>query len=114
MNLFTSKTPRSLENKLKLLGFELLDLLLIFLYLSMSNLVFGQTSLKAPLVYVGSLVLAITLYFAKRGKPDNYLQDKLSSLVSPNIFSANLPDTKYQSYLKREIYEQAKFSYQKN
>ena len=103
----TSQTPRSLENKLKLLGFELLDLLLIFLYLSISNLVFGQTTLKLPIVYIGSLTLAITLYFTKRGKPDNYLQDKLQSLTNPSLFSANLPDTKYQPYFERETYEKS-------
>ncbi len=105
VSLFTSKTPRQLENKLKLLGFELIDLLLIFLYLSISNLLFGQTTLKIPLVWLGTLVLAIILYFAKKGKPDNYLSDKLSSLVNPSTFSANLPDIKYQLYFKRNAYE---------
>ena len=108
MNSFISKTPRQLESKLKLLGFELIDLLLIFLYLSISNLLFGQTALKLPLVYIGSLTLALTLYFAKKGKPENYLSDKLSNLVNQSIFSANLPDTKYQPYLKREMYEKTK------
>lgn len=105
MQLLTSKTPRQLENKLKLLGFELIDLLLIFLYLSTSNLLFGQTTLKIPLVYLGTLTLAITLYFAKRGKPENYLQDRFQSLINPSLFSANLPDIKHQPYFKREIYE---------
>ena len=103
-----TKTPRQLENKLKLLGFELIDLLLIFLYLSISNLLFGQTDLKIPLVWLGTLTLAITLYFTKRGKPERYLSDKLSNLVNPSFFSANLPDIKYQPYFKRETYEKTK------
>ncbi len=106
MSLLTSKTPRQLEGKLKLLGFELIDLLLIFLYLSISNLLFGQTTLKFPIVYIGSITLAITLYFTKKGKPENYLQDKLQSLTNPSTYSANLPDTKYKPYFKRESYEQ--------
>ena len=108
MSRSNSKTPRQLQNKLKLLGFELIDLLLIFLYLSISNLIFGQTTLKIPLVYIGSLALALTLYLTKRGKPENYLQDKLLNLVNPSLFSANLPDTKYQPYFKREMYEKTK------
>ena len=108
VSLLNSKTPRQLQSKLKLLGFELIDLLFVFLYLSISNFIFGQTTLKPPLVYIGSLALALTLYFTKRGKPENYLQDKLSNLVNPSLLSANLPDTKYQPYFKRETYEKTK------
>ena len=113
MSFLISKTPRQLEGKLKLLGFELIDLLLIFLYLSISNLLFGQTTLKMPIVYIGSITLAITLYFAKKGKPENYLQDKIQSLINPSTYSANLPDTKYQPYFKRENYEKRPNSPQK-
>ncbi len=106
MNLLISKTPRNLESKLKLLGFELIDLLLIFVYLSISNLLFGQTSLKTPMVYIATIALSAILYFVKKGKPDNYLSDLISSLINPNIFCANLPDKEYQPYFKRESYEQ--------
>lgn len=104
MDFLISKTPRSLDNKLKLLGFELLDILLIFLYLSISNLLFGETNLKIPLVWLGTIALAITLYFTKKGKPDNYLNDKISSFLTPNVFSANLPNIKYEPYFKRKRY----------
>lgn len=106
MSKIISKTPRSLENKLKLLGFELLDLLLIFMYLSISNLLFSQTSLKLPMVWIGTLVLASILYFVKRGKPEGYLQDMLSDFVKPSTFSANLSQNDYQSYLKRGLHEE--------
>ncbi len=106
MNLLISKIPRSLESKTKLLGFELADLLLIFLYLSISNFLFGQTSLKLPLVYIGTIAISLTLYLTKKGKPENYLQDKLSYILNPSIFSANLSDKQYKPYFKREIYEQ--------
>lgn len=98
MPLLTSPTPRTLENKLKLLGFELLDLLLIFLYLSISNLLFGQTSFKLPLVWIGTLILTIILYFVKKDKPENYIGDALSNLINPNIFSANLSQKNYITY----------------
>ncbi len=105
MNILTSSTPRQLQNKTKLLGFELADLLLIFLYLSISNFLFSQTSLKPPLVYIGTIAISLTLYLTKKGKPEHYLQDKLSYIFNPSIFSANLSDKQYKSYFKREIYE---------
>ena len=108
MNLLTSKTSRQLDNKLKLFGFELIDLLLIFLYLAISNLFFSQTTLKIPLVYLGTIILSTILYFAKKEKPKNHLQDKISSYVNPSIFSANLPDENHQSYLKGEYYTNKK------
>ena len=51
--LVTSKVQRSLDAKTRLFGFELGDLLLIFLYLAISNLIFGGTRLKFPLVWLG-------------------------------------------------------------
>ena len=41
--LLSTAVPRALENKTKLFGFELPDLLLIFLNLSVTNLVFGAS-----------------------------------------------------------------------
>jgi hypothetical protein len=58
MSLFVSKVPRALDIKTKLFGYELGDLLMIFLYLALSNLIFGSTRLKAPLVWGGTVVLA--------------------------------------------------------
>ena len=63
MTLLVSKVPRALETKARLFGFELGDLLLIFFYLSFSNLIFGATRLKFPMVWCGTGVLAGTLYF---------------------------------------------------
>lgn len=100
MSLFTSKVPRSLETKTKLFGFELGDLVLIFLYLALSNLVFGQTSFKFPLVWVGTVALAAVLYFTKRGKPDHYLEHLGEYLRAPGVLTAGKPDTRYQPYFK--------------
>jgi hypothetical protein len=98
MSLLVSKVPRALDIKTKLFGFELGDLLLIFLYLAISNLIFGSTRLKFPLVWVGTVSLAAVLYFVKRGKPDQYLQHLGEYFRAPGIFSAGAPDTEYRPY----------------
>ena len=48
--LITTRVPRALEMKSKLFGYELPDLLLIFFNLAITNMVFGGTTLRYPLV----------------------------------------------------------------
>lgn len=103
--ILTSKVPRSLEKKTRLFGFELSDLLLIFLYLALTNLIFGQTSLKPLIVWGGTLALGSSLYFFKRGKPDNYLQHYGEFLYATSVLSASQPDTDYRPYFKTEVRE---------
>lgn len=98
MSLLVSKVPRALEAKTKLFGFEIGDLLLIFLYLAISNLVFGSTRLKFPMVWIGTPLIAGVLYFAKRNKPDNFLQHWGEFKRMPGILSAGRADTLYQPY----------------
>ena len=98
--LLVSKVPRALEAKAKILGFELGDLLFIFLYLSISNLIFGATKFKFPVVWLGTVVIAGVLYFSKRNKPDNYLEHWGEFQRVPGIISAGLSDTEYQPYLR--------------
>lgn len=100
MNLLISKVPRSLEAKTRLFGFELGDLLLIFLYLSLSNLIFGATKFKFPIVWIGTLVVAGILYFVKRDKPDGFIQHWGESFFSPGIHSAGAPDVDFKPYNK--------------
>lgn len=105
MNLLTSKVPRALETKTKLFGFELSDLLIVFLYLSITNLAFGMTRLKGPIVWGGTLALSGVLYFLKRNKPENYLQEFGEFYRKPSIFTAGLSDSEYQPYLLKEMTE---------
>jgi hypothetical protein len=100
MSLTVTKVPRALDNRLRLFGFELADLLLIFLYLSVSNLFFGSTRLKFLIVWCGTLFLACVLYFVKKGKPENYIQHLLQFKMNPAIYSAACNDCKYQPLLK--------------
>jgi len=100
MSLLVTKVPRNLDNRLRLFGFELADLLIVFLYLSVSNLLFGPTRLKVPVVWVGTLAIAGTLYFVKRGKPDGYLQHLIQFKLRPTAFVAGASDTAYQPLIR--------------
>lgn len=101
--LQTTKVPRALEMKSKLFGYELPDLLLIFFNLAITNLVFGTTSFRYPLVWGTTLGLALFLYFAKRGKPDNYIQHLGEYISQPAYRSAGCVDRIYRKFKKRKL-----------
>ncbi len=96
--LLTSSVPRTLETKSKIMGFELSDVLILLLNLSVQNLIFGSTWMKIPMVFGTSLVLGGLLFFFKRGKPDGYIQHYLEHLISPAVRSANTSDSSYQKF----------------
>ncbi len=91
-SLLTSVVPRTLETKNKILGFELSDVLILFLNLSIQNLIFGGTSLKVPLVFGTSIGIALLLFVFKRGKPDLFLQHYFQHLLLPIHLFGNAPD----------------------
>lgn len=100
--LLLSSVPRALESRTRIFGFELADLLIIFLYLSISNLLLGQTRLKFPVVWLGTISIAAVLFFIKRNRPDGFLQHYGEYHRKPKVYSAALPDTEYQSYFEKE------------
>lgn len=73
MALRSEPTSQSLEKKLLIMGFEVPDVLAIFLLLSILNFAFGSTNHKLLLVWGPVALTAIALRIGKRGKPDNYL-----------------------------------------
>ncbi len=99
--LLVTKVPRSLEKKVKLFGFELSDLMLVSVYLAMSDLIFGQTRLKFLMVWVGTAVIAAALYFLKRGKPDGFLQHYGEYWRAPSVLTAGIPDTDFKPLLEK-------------
>ncbi|WP_415061571.1 hypothetical protein [Bdellovibrio sp.] len=103
--LLTSSVPRTLETKSKIMGFELSDVLLLLLNLSIQNLAFGGTAMKIPMVFGTSLVLGLMLFFFKRGKPDNYIQHYFEHLLSPIVRSANASDESYRPLQKEHSSE---------
>jgi hypothetical protein len=98
--LLTSVVPRSLEAKNKILGFELLDVILLLLNLSIQNLVFGATALKLPMVVGTTALFAGLLFFFKRGKPDQFLNHYLEYLRLPAVQPANSTDSDYRPFRK--------------
>jgi len=100
--LLVSSVARSLDSKSKLFGFELPDLLLIFANLTVTNLIFGQSGFKIPLVWGSTVLIASVLFFAKRGKPDGYLQHLGELFFKPSHYSGGAPDTQYSNFYKKE------------
>ncbi len=103
-DILVSNVPRALEMKSKLFGYELPDLLFIFFNLAFTNFLFGGTSFRYPLVWGSTLGLAALLFFAKRGKPDSYLQHLGEYYVSPSYRSAGSSDRSFREFhFKEEI-----------
>lgn len=99
-SILISTVPRTLETKNKILGLELSDVLVLLLNLSAQNLIFGSTSFKIPMVFGTSLILGMTLFLFKKGKPDHYLQHFFEHFISPTVFSANAKDLQYRKFGK--------------
>lgn len=88
MSLRSEPTSQSLEKKLLIMGFEVPDVLAIFLLLSILNFLFGQTNYKLLLVWGQVISIAILLRVGKRGKPDNYLIHLCKFHLKPKHLSA--------------------------
>ncbi|CAN5418426.1 hypothetical protein BH10BDE1_BH10BDE1_28080 [soil metagenome] len=88
MPIESTPVSRCLEKKTIVLGFEVLDLLAIFLLLSILNFIFGGTDLKIFLVWIPTLTVAGTIRFAKRGKPENFLFHWIRFQIRPGVLSA--------------------------
>jgi hypothetical protein len=88
MSLRSEPTSQSLEKKLLIAGFEVPDVLAIFVLLSILNFVFGKTHYKLFLIWLPVVAVAAVLRIGKRGKPDGYLIHLVKFHVSPKYFSA--------------------------
>ncbi|MGK5085326.1 hypothetical protein WDW37_18730 [Bdellovibrionota bacterium FG-1] len=91
MSLRTTSVAKCLDKKLLLMGFEVPDVLAIFLTLSVLNFVFGQMPLKLLFVWLPTVALAAVLLLGKKGKPDNYLIHWLRFQIKPGTLHA-FPD----------------------
>lgn len=88
MPLKAEPTSKSLEKKLLIVGFEVPDVLAIFLLLAILNFLFGQTNYRLALVWIPVAIFAIVLRIGKRGKPDNYLLHLAKFHFRPKYYSA--------------------------
>lgn len=107
MELETSRVHRNLDGKLKVMGLEAPDLILVLLLAAIMNLLFGQTSFVLPLVFGLSSVLLAVLYIGKRGKPQDYLIHLIKYLANPGFYSAG-DSPSNEMNMKKEFYEKTK------
>ena len=82
-----TSVSKCLDRKLVMFGFEVLDLLAVFLLLSVLNLVFGQMP-KWLFVWAPTVSLACILRWGKRGKPEKYLVHWIRFQIKPGVYSA--------------------------
>lgn len=88
MEIQSTPVSRCLDKKMIILGYEVPDLLMIFLTLSILNFLFGMTSMKLVLVWVPTIALALILRLGKRGKPENYMVHWIRFQIKPGYLSA--------------------------
>lgn len=88
MEIQVTPVSRCLDKKMVIFGYEVPDLLMIFLTLSVLNFLFGMTSMKLALVWLPTIALAVTLRLGKRGKPENYLVHWIRFQIRPGHLSA--------------------------
>lgn len=90
MALKTSEVYRCLEKKTLVLGFEIVDLFLVFSMLAILNFCLGSVSYKFFWTWGPSMALGLALRVGKAGKPDNYLAHLARYHFSPGILSSFL------------------------
>ncbi len=88
MEIKTTLVSKCLDKKMRIMGFEIPDLLAVFLTLSILNFFLGATSVKIVAVWLPTIVLALVLRISKRGKPDNFLIHWIRFQIRPGVISA--------------------------
>lgn len=97
MGLKTTHVSKCLDKKLLVMGYEVPDLLAIFLLLSILNLTFGQFGAKLLSVWLPTISFALVLRYSKRGKPNNYLIHYLRHKFGPKSLCAFSESIKWES-----------------
>lgn len=92
---------KNLDKKLKILGFEVPDLLVIFLTIGILNFLVKDGSAKILYVWGPAVVLALAVRIFKRNKPDNFLVHWLRYHLLPEGLQA-FPAPKKQNYSFKE------------
>ena len=88
MDIEVTPVSRCLDKKSQIFGFEIPDLLLIFLSLSILNILFGESTYKIFFVWLPPAALAFFLRVGKRGRPDNFLIHWVKFQVTPGTYYA--------------------------
>ena len=88
MDLKRTEVSRCLDKKMMIMGYEIPDLMFIFLTMSILNFLFGTTNFKLLLVWLPTSSIALMIRLTKRGKPDNYLIHWLRFQIKPGVLKA--------------------------
>ena len=88
MELKTTEVSRCLDKRMEMLGFEIPDLLIIFITISVLNFIFSTSDMRWLFVWTSSLLLTGIIKWSKKGKPDNYLVHWLRFQIKPGILKA--------------------------
>lgn len=88
MGLKCNPVSKCLDKKTLIWGFEMADILIVFLALAVLNLLFGDTDNKLLLVWSPPLLLALVLRYGKKGKPENYLVHLIRYQFSSGVYCA--------------------------
>lgn len=88
MSLKCNPVSKCLDKKTLIWGFEMADLIIVFLSLAFLNLLFGDTDNKLLLVWLPPFLLALVLRYGKKGRPENYLVHLIRYQFSSGIYCA--------------------------
>jgi len=83
--MHSTPVSKSLDKKLRVFGFEVMDLFVVFFGLSVLNLLFGNSLV---MVWLPSIMFAITLRLSKRGKPEKFIMHWMRYQITPATYSA--------------------------
>ena len=88
MSIKCTPVSKCLDKKILIWGFEMADLLVIFIMLAILNFLFGQTNQKLLLVWLPPLLCGLVLKYGKKGKPDNFLVHWIRFQIKAGVYSA--------------------------
>ncbi len=87
MSLKVTPANPTFDKKLRLLGYEVIDLIALLIVMSVLNFAFGE-GYKLLCVWLPSAILAMVLRVGKIGKPENYILHLVKFHLTPGVYSA--------------------------
>lgn len=87
-DLHTSQVYKCLEKKNLILGFEIIDLLILGIILCGLNLLFAQAQFKFFFTFLPVGIAGWLLRLSKSGKPDGYLLHAIQYYLNPGVLQA--------------------------
>ncbi|MFZ4713622.1 MAG: hypothetical protein ACOYL6_07925 [Bacteriovoracaceae bacterium] len=105
--LDSSVVHRNLDTKLKIVGLEALDLLLVLVLSAIMGLFFDGGKLGFIFIFLVPVTLLVSLFIIKRNKPDGYIKDVMKFYVSRGHYSAS-EELKNQNKIINKILKKEK------